>query len=95
MDSLETARILMHLRELEDECRELKDRCHSLIGENSFLRSENAALKSGLVECCDRLWYYFGGTDGKWLSNQAQNVYDNAKHHLDWAGKIEKSREKQ
>lgn len=47
------------------------------------LREDNDRLKHALQEVCDRLWYYFGTTDGKFSSNQAANVYDTAKYYLD------------
>ena len=47
------------------------------------LQDDNDRLKHALKEVCDRLWYYFGQSDGKFSSNHAQNVYDVAKYYLE------------
>ena len=54
------------------------------------LRDDNDRLKHALKEVCDRLWYYFGQTDGKFSSNQAKNVYYVAKYYLE-GGKTSES----
>ena len=47
------------------------------------LRRDIDRLKCGLKEICNRLWYYYGMTNGKFRDKQAQNVYDVAKFYLE------------
>lgn len=52
-------------------------------GEIDELRRDIDRLKYGLKEVCNRLWDYYGLTNGKFCDNRAQNVYDVAKFYLE------------
>lgn len=76
-------------KELKKELSDTKKVNKELVKELSFFKTENSTLTKGLAECCDRLWYYFGGTGGTWSNNQCKNVYETAQFYLERAKKGE------